>query len=156
VIRRRTTNGVLALIAVALAVSACAFERRVVNEGVENLDASGIVAGQSDRIDVIRQLGVPPEKSVEEAGIRSVGRDYLSYTVFEERCFRIGFDQVLLITPFRWCFADHPYQLAVEFDDNGIVSGVYATRRDMIWPPFQSEEDRPGPVTTQLTGSLLQ
>jgi hypothetical protein len=102
------------------------------------------------------QLGVPPEKSVEEAGIRSVGRDYLSYTVFEERCFRIGFDQVLLITPFRWCFADHPYQLAVEFDDHGIVSGVYATRRDMIWPPFQSEEDRPGPVTTQLTGSLLQ
>ena len=154
--RRHTANPVLALIAVALAVSACAFERTVINEGVENLDASGIVAGQSDRVDVISSWACHPRSSIAEAGIRSVGRDYLSYTVFEERCFRIGFDQLLVITPFRWCFADHPYQLAVEFDDNGIVSGVYQTRRDMIWPPFQSEEDRPGPVTTQSTGSLLQ
>jgi hypothetical protein len=152
----RTANRGIALIAVTLAVSACAFERAVVNGGVENLDPSGIVAGRSDRLDVIRQLGAPPEKSVEEAGIRSVGRDYLNYAVFEQRCFQIGFDQVLLITPFRWCFADYPYQLAVEFDENGIVTEVYRTRRDMIWPPFQSEEDQPLPVTSELSGSLLQ
>lgn len=149
-------NAVLAPILVALAVSACAFEKTVLNEGVQNLDASGIVAGRSDRLDVLRQLGGPPEDSVEEAGTRVVGRDYLNYAVFEERCFRIGFDQLLLITPFRWCFADHPYELAVEFDENGLVTGVYQTRRDMIWPPFQSEENLPAPVTTQLTGSLLR
>lgn len=143
-------------VAVALAVSACAFERTVVNEGVQNLEPSSIVAGRSDRLDVIRQLGVPPEKSTEEAGIRSVGRDYLSYAVFEERCFRIGFEEILLVTPFRWCFADYPYQLAVEFDDQGIVTGVYQTRRNIIWPPFQSEKDQPLPVTTELSGSLLR
>ena len=48
------------------------------------------------------------------------------------------------------------HELAVEFDDSGIVSGIYETRRDMIWPPFQSEEDRPMPVTTELAGSLLR
>lgn len=152
----RGANAVLALIWLALAVSACAFEKTVLNEGVQNLDASGIVAGRSDRLDVLRQLGAPPEDSVEEAGTRVVGRDYLNYAVFEERCFRIGFEQILLITPFRWCFADYPYELAVEFDENGIVTGVYQTRRDMIWPPFQSEANLPRPVTTELTGSLLR
>lgn len=154
--RSHATSTVVTLIAVALAASACAFERTVSNEGVEHLDPSGIVAGRSDRLDVIRQIGVPPEKSVEEAGTRTVSRDYLSYEVFEQRCFRIGFEQILLITPFRWCFADRPYQLAVEFDDTGIVTGVYQTRREMIWPPFQSEEGIPPPVTTELSGSLLQ
>lgn len=147
-----------ALVAVALALlaSGCAFERTVVNEGVEKLDPSGIVAGRSDRLDVLQQLGAPPEQSVEEIGIRSVSRDYLAYQVFERRCFRIGFDQILLVTPFRWCFADYPYRLAVEFDENGIVQGVYTTRRDMIWPPFQSEANRAAPSTVQLSGDLLQ
>ncbi len=147
---------VLVSIALALLASACAFERTVVNEGVEKLDTSGIVAGQSDRLDVLRQLGTPPEQSVDEIGIRSVAKDYLTYQVFEQRCFRIGFERILLITPFRWCFADHPYRLAVEFDEKGIVRGVYATRREMIWPPFQSEANRPAPTTVQLSGDLLQ
>lgn len=147
---------VLVSIALALLASACAFERTVVNEGVETLDTSGIVAGQSDRLDVLRQLGTPPEQSVDEIGIRSVAKDYLTYQVFEQRCFRIGFERILLITPFRWCFADHPYRLAVEFDEKGIVRGVYATRREMIWPPFQSEANRPAPTTVQLSGDLLQ
>jgi hypothetical protein len=147
---------VLAPVALALLVSACAFERTVVNEGVERLDPSGIVAGQSDRLDVLKQLGAPPEQNVEEIGIRAVSGDYLAYQVFERRCFRIGFEEILLITPFIWCFSDYPYRLAVEFDENGIVSGVYATRRDMIWPPFQREADRPAPTTVQLSGDLLK
>jgi hypothetical protein len=147
---------VVAVVALALVVSSCAFERTVVNEGVEKLDPTGIVAGESNRLDVLQQLGAPPEQSVEEIGIRSVARDYLSYQVFERRCFRVGFDQILLITPFRWCFADYPYRLAVEFDENGIVSGVYATRREMIWPPFQNAADRPAPTTVQYSGDLLK
>lgn len=146
----------VALVALALLVSSCAFERTVVNEGVEKLDPSGIVAGESSRLDVLQQLGAPPEQSVEEIGIRAVARDYLAYQVFEQRCFRIGFDNILVITPFRWCFADYPYRLAVEFDENGIVDGVYVTRRDMIWPPFQSEADRPAPTTVQFSGDLLK
>jgi hypothetical protein len=156
VTRTCEANPAVAVVLVALAVSGCAFEKTVLNEGVQNLDASGILAGQTDRLEVLRQLGAPPEDSVEEAGTRAVSRDYLKYAVLEERCFRIGFEQILLITPFRWCFADHPYELAIEFDENGIVTGVYQTRREMIWPPFQSEENLPAPVTTQLSGSLLR
>ena len=92
----------------------------MVNEGVEKLDPSGIVAGQSDRLDVLKQLGVPPEQNVEESAfVRSAGTIWLPG--LRRRCFRIGFDQILLITPFRWCFSDYPYRLAVEFDENGIV-----------------------------------
>jgi len=152
----RTAIGRATLCATALIVSACAFERSVTNENVEKLDPSGIVAGESDRLDVLRQLGAPPEKSIEEAGTRSVSADYLAYEVYEQRCFRVGFDQIWLIMPFRWCFADFPYRLAVEFDDQGIVSGVYTTRRDMIWPPFQNEADRPPPTTVQYSGDLLK
>ena len=145
-----------ALSAAALLISACAFERRVVNEGMRDLDPSGIVAGRSDRIEVIKQLGVPLPDVPEEIGTLLPGKDYVNYAVFERRCFRIGFERLFLVTPFRWCFADYPYELAVEFDDRGIVTGVYETRREMIWPPFQDEADRPPPVTVELSGSLLQ
>jgi hypothetical protein len=142
--------------AIALLISGCAFERTVVNEGTRDLDPSGIVAGRSDRLDVVQKLGVPLPDVPEEIGTFVLGKDYARYAVFEQRCFRIGFEQILLITPFRWCFEDHPYELAVEFDDNGIVTGVYETRREMIWPPFQDEADRPQPVTVQLSGGSLQ
>jgi len=151
-----TIRALLALCATGLIGSACAFERTVVNEGVERLDPASLVAGQSDRLDVLRRFGAPPEKTVEEAGTRSIARDYLAYQVYERRCFRVGFEQLLLITPFRWCFSDYPYRLAVEFDEDGIVSGVYTTRRDMVWPPFQDPADRPPPATVQISGDLLQ
>jgi hypothetical protein len=145
----------LVLGAIACLMAACAFERTVINEEVENLDPSPIVAGRSDRLDVIKQLGVPPPEFPEEIGTRVVSQDFLRYGVYESRCFRIGFERILIITPFRWCFDDYPYELAVEFDRNGIVRGVYETRREMIWPPFQDEADRAAPVTTELTGSLF-
>lgn len=145
-----------ALAATALVMSGCAFERTVTNEETRNLDPSGIVAGRSDRLDVIEQLGVPLPSVPEEIGTLLVGKDYVNYAVFERRCFRIGFEQIFLITPFRWCFEDHPYELGVEFDDQGIVTGVYETRREMIWPPFQDEADRPPPQTVELSGSLLR
>jgi hypothetical protein len=140
----------------ALLLSACAFEKTVVNEGVRDLDPAGIVAGQTRIVEVIEQIGIPLPEFPEEIGTRLVSRNYLKYAVFEERCFRIGFERFLLVTPFRWCFADHPYELGVEVDDSGLVTGVYETRREMIWPPFQDEADRPPPVTTELSGSLLK
>jgi hypothetical protein len=146
----------LGALGAALLASACAFEKTVLNEGNRNLDPSGIVAGQSNIEDVVRQFGVPVPDVPEEIGTRLVSRDYLNYTVFEERCFRIGFEEILLITPFRWCYADHPYELAVEFDDAGIVTGVYETRRGMIWRPFQSESDLPPPKTVELSGNLFK
>jgi hypothetical protein len=138
----------------ALVLSACAFEKTVVNEGARDLDPSGLVAGQSTIVDVIKQIGIPPPSFPEEIGTRLVSRNYLNYAVLEQRCFRIGFENLFVITPFRWCFADNPYELGVEVNDDGIVTGVYETRRDMIWPPFQDEAKRPPPKTTVLSGSL--
>jgi hypothetical protein len=146
----------LGVLGAALLVSACAFEKTVLNEGNRNLDASGIVAGRSNILDVVQQLGVPVPDVPEEIGARLVSSNYLNYTVFEQRCFRIGFDQIFVITPFRWCYADHPYELAVEFDDAGTVTGVYETRKGMIWRPFQSESDLPPPKTVELSGNLFK
>jgi hypothetical protein len=140
----------------ALVISGCSFERTVVNEETKNLDPAGIVAGRSNRLDVIKQLGVPLPDVPEQIGTLLPGKDYVKYAVSEQRCFRIGFERIFLITPFRWCFKDYPYELAVEFDDDGIVTGVYETRREMIWPPFQDEADRPPPQTVELSGSLLK
>jgi hypothetical protein len=142
-----------ALAAAALLLSACAFEKSVTNEANKDLDASGLIAGQSNFEDVLQQLGIPPPDVPEEIGTRLVNRNYVNYAVFERRCFRIGFERILIVTPFRWCYADHPYELAVELDDDGIVTGVYETRRDMIWPPFQNESDLSPPETIELSGS---
>ena len=145
-----------AVAAAALMVAACAFEKRVSNERVRDYNPSGIVAGRSTIFDVIERFGVPLPDLPEEAGTLLVGRNYLNYRVYEERCFRIGFTEALLITPFRWCYADYPYELAVEVDDALMVTGVYETRRDMIWRPFENEADLAPPQTVELSGSSFQ
>jgi len=131
----------------------CAFERVVTNEGVRNLDLSNIVVGETDRLGVIRELGLPPADLPEEIATRGIARDYLRYGVFESRCFRIGFDAILIITPFRRCSRFRSYELGVEFDEQGIVSGVYEMRRDGVWPPFGGEDDIGEPVVRSLHGS---
>lgn len=144
----------IGLLGVLLATSVgCAFERMVVNEGVRNLDPSSIVVGETDHLGVIRELGLPPSDFPEEIGTRGVARDYLRYGVFESRCFRIGFDAMLLITPFRWCSRFRSYELGVEFDEQGVVSGVYETQREGVWPPFGGEDDIGKPVVRSLHGS---
>lgn len=151
----RSTIRMLALGAVALAGSSCAFERTVLNEGVEKIDTSGIVAGETSRTEVLMTLGAPPVNSIEAAGTRTIDKDYFSYAVLDRRCFRFGFEELWLITPFRWCSTAYPYRLAVEFDEDGVVSGIYKTRRENIWRPFESDQHRRPPVTTEVAGDLL-
>jgi hypothetical protein len=138
------------------ALTACAFEKQVSNEKVQDYDTTGIVAGSSTIFDVIEQVGVPLPDLPEEAGSLLVSGNYLNYRTYEQRCFRIGFERIALITPFRWCYADHPYELGIEVDDAGLVTGVYETRRDMIWRPFQSEASLAPPQTVELSGSSFQ
>jgi hypothetical protein len=38
----------------------------------------------------------------------------------------------------------------VEFDEQGIVSGVYEMQRDGVWPPFRGEDDLGKPVVRSL------
>jgi hypothetical protein len=128
-------------------------QRTVVNLGNQQLDASGIEVGRTDRGEVIRALGLPPPDVPEEIGIRVAGRDFLRYSTWESRCFRIGFEQILLITPFRWCSRRDVYELSVEFDEDGIVSGLYETRRGNYWPPFQDEDASAPTVVRGLGGS---
>ena len=131
----------------------CAFERMVINEGVRKLDPSDIVVGETDHLGVIRELGLPPPHFPEEIGTRGVSRDYLRYAVFECRCFRIGFESILIITPFRWCSRFRSYELDVEFDEQGVVSGVYEMQRDGVWPPLRGEDDIGKPEVRWLQGS---
>ena len=145
-----------AVAAATLAVAACAFEKRVTNERVRDYDTSGIAAGRSEIFDVIERFGVPLPDLPEEAGTLLVRRNYLNYRVYEERCFRIGFEEMLLITPFRRCYGDHPYEIAVEVDDAGMVTGVYETRRDMILRPFHNEADLAPTQTVELSGSSFR
>jgi hypothetical protein len=145
------------LLALSLLISSgCAFHRAVANEGVRDLDASGIVAGETDIIDVIFQLGLPPADHPEETGTRGVGRHFLRWAVLDSRCFRIGFAQLFLITPFRWCSDAYAYELSVEFDDAGIVTSVFQTERENVWPPFGGEKSRAPTSLEQLTGAVLQ
>jgi len=131
----------------------CAFERVVINEGVRSLDAGRIVVGETDHLGVIRDLGLPPPAFPEEIGTRGVAKDYLSYAVFESRCFRIGFENVFLITPFRWCTRFRPYELGVAFDEEGVVMGLHEMHREGVWPPFGGEDDLPDPVVRPLQGT---
>ena len=143
----------ICLLGALLTTSAgCAFERVVINEGVRKLDPSDIVVGETDHLGVIRQLGLPPPSFPEEIGTRGVAKDYLRYAAFESRCFRIGFEAVLVSTPFRWCSRFRSYELGVEFDEQGVVSGVYEMRRDGVWPPFRGEDDIGKPVVRSLQG----
>ena len=147
---------ICALALTAFGVAACAFEKHTTNERVRDLDTSAIAAGRPDILDVIGHYGVPLPDLPEELGTLLVGRNYLNYRVYEQRCFRIGFERILIITPFRWCYADHPYELAVEIDDAGMVTGVYETRRDMIWKPFETEASLAPPETVELSGSSFR
>jgi hypothetical protein len=151
VIERGRPLAICLLGALLVASAGCAFERVVIND--RKLDPSNIVAGETDHLGVIRQLGLPPPSFPEEIGTRGVAKDYLRYAAFESRCFRIGFEAILVATPFRWCTRFRSYELGVEFDEQGIVSGVYELHRDGVWPPFGGEDDIGKPVVHSLQGS---
>ena len=138
---------------VALAAPGCAFHRSVVNAGIRDLDPSGIHAGRSTLLDVVQQIGLPPPERPEEAGTRIATRDYLRYAVLERRCFVFGFEGPLLVTPFRWCADARVYELGVELDARGVVTGVFEATRGVPWRPFQGESAKPASAR-KLSGSL--
>jgi len=136
-----------------LAVPGCAFRRAVSNEWLLEADTSAITVGESDWLDVMRALSLPPPDVPEEIGIRTAGRDLIHYGTWDSRCFTVGSELFLLITPFRWCSRRHIYELAVEFDKRGVVSSVHETTRGNYWPPFQGEADAAPTVTRGLGGT---
>ena len=139
--------------ALLLALPGCSFRRVVGNEWIQRADKSAIRVGESNWLDVMRALSLPPPDVPEEIGIRLAGRDLIHYTTWDSRCFTIGSEMLLLITPFRWCSRRETYELAVEFDQRGVVSAVHETTRGNYWPPFQDEGDAAPLVTRGLGGT---
>ena len=137
---------------ILLVASACSFHRVRINEHVLELDVSKIVPDQSDRQDVLLSLGLPPPEIPVEMGTRTGSGDYLRWGAFDSRCFTIGFDRTLLITPFRWCSQRRVREIGIEFDANGVVMRVTDSRMQNFWPPFQDEDSVPDPVTIDRVG----
>lgn len=131
----------------------CSFRRVTTNEWVRDADKSDIRVGESRWIDVMEALTLPPSDVPEEVGIRLVGRDLFRYATVDARCFTLGLEQLLLVTPFRWCSERYVYELAVEFDEDGVVRSVYETTRGNFWPPFQGEGSAAPVVTRGLGGT---
>ena len=148
---RACTRSKLAPLGVALALlaSGCSFHKTVVNEHYRQQDGSGIVAGRTTWLDIIEVLGPPLPRNVNELGTARPSLSYMVYDVREERCTVLG-PQFGLILPFTWCYQASVYELAVEFDTHHVVEKVWVTERDMIWRPFQGEDDLEPPRTTQV------
>ena len=129
-----------------MAGTGCFFTRSVINEQVRSLDPARIRVGESDIFDVVKLLGVPAPRTVQEVGTLFYSADFLRYTSRDEKCFSIGLRNAgigvipLPLTPFIWCYTDDVYELSIEFDDL-IVSRVHVTERDTIWTPFEDEAD---------------
>lgn len=136
-----------------LAAPGCSFRRAVSNDWIQEADKSAITVGESDWLDVMRALSLPPPDVPEEIGVRLVGRDLIRYGTWDSRCFTLGSEMLLLVTPFRWCSRRHIYEIAVEFDESGIVTSVHETTRGNYWPPFQAVEDAAPTVTRGLGGT---
>jgi hypothetical protein len=143
----------VAVLAAALLAPGCAFRRAVANEWVQGVDKGSIVVGESEWLDVMRVLMLPPADAPEEVGIRTAGRDLIRYATLDSRCFTLGSEAFLLITPFRWCSRRYVYEFAVEFDEHGVVRSAYETTRGNYWPPFQDEDDATPVVTRGLGGT---
>lgn len=143
---RATKVGVvLALLVTLCAGTGCFFTRTVINEQVRALDPARVKTGESTIFDVVKLLGVPAPRTVQEIGTLSYSSDYLRYTSREEKCFSIGLRQgmgmiPLPLTPFIWCYTDDVYELSIEFEEL-VVRSVHVTERDTIWTPFQDESD---------------
>ena len=149
---RRPIRGRVAPLGLVLAllVSGCSFHKTVVNEHFRDLDVSRIQAGKTTWLDIIDVLGPPLPRNINEVGSVRPSLAYLVYDVREERCAILG-PQLGLILPFTWCYEASVFELAVEFDRNHVVESVWVTERDMIWRPFQGEDDLSPPRTRRVT-----
>jgi outer membrane protein assembly factor BamE (lipoprotein component of BamABCDE complex) len=129
---------------------ACSWNRTVANPEYRNINPSFIKVGQTTQREVIRKLG-PPGLSDE---MNNLG-DYFSarhvkYVTLESRCtkFEIPF---FIFVPFVWCDKQNVSELLVEFDEQGVATGVYRTTRHTIRTPLDDEDDREPQTFEDLT-----
>ncbi len=141
-LRQHSLRVLLLALALGFSASGCTWARIVVNERVKTLDPSFIVEGQTTWREVLRRLGPPTSQPSDRS---------LIYSSSDQRVTEFG-GGLFLWLPFHWSDQQQVYALLVEFDDNGVVTGVYRTERGTIRPPFQGERKRRPATTTRIEG----
>ena len=93
-----------------------------------------IEIGQTTFLEVLRELGPPTSRP---------SRRHLKYTATDRRTCGFRLRVMFLLLPFKWSDEQRAEELQVEFDPDGVVSGVYKSWMNSVRPPLQGEEIRP-------------
>ena len=137
----------------AVALPGCQFSRTIVNPQFERLDTSAIQVGKTSWLEVLHILGPPTPPNSEAIGREGATLRFFRYPYSDQHT--VGFTWPAgLVLPFRWSDEVLACDTVIEFDEAGIVKGVYQSGQDGIWVPLQGEGSRePQWVDRADTGS---
>lgn len=153
-------------------LTGCSFHRTVVNDGVRYLDPSFITVGKTTFREVLKEFGPPRtwRTDMGQLGPPLAGPDnlgdfgvpsptssirHLKYSCADTRVTRLDLAYWLHL-PFNWSDEREVEELLVEFDEKGVVSGVFRSLRDTIRPPLQGEGSRLPLITENLERRALR
>ena len=129
------------LLLVLALLPGCQFDRTVVNPHFVRLDTSSIQVGKTTWLEVLERLGPPTPPNSEAIGREGANLRFFRYPCSDQH--QVGFTFPLgLILPFRWSDEVLASDTVIEFDNAGVVKGIYQSGQDGIWPPVQGEDSR--------------
>jgi len=139
----------LATVVLLAGLPACSWNRTVANPEYRNINPSFIKVGQTTQREVIRKLGPPGLPKDEKKLVEFFSARHVKYVTYEDRCtvFSITF---FVFLPFTWCDMQNVSELLVEFDEQGVATGVYRTTRHTIRTPLDDEDDREPQIVEDL------
>lgn len=141
---RHILRGLL-LVSIALLLlggsTGCSFKRIVGNQDVRTMDLSFVKIGETKWMDVMKTLGPPVPLGTQDDSRRNISDRHLRYGCFEGRFFKFALP-LDLVLPFTWGENINVVEILFELDEDGYVTQVTRTKRDMIWMPFERERRR--------------
>ena len=140
----------LATIVLLAVLPACSWKRTVTNPEYRNINPSFIKVGQTTQRDVIRKLGPPGLPNEMKKPGEFFSARHVKYVTFESRCTRFDI-RFFLFVPFLWCDQQNVSELLVEFDEQGVATGVYRTTGHTIRTPLDDEDDREPQIVEDLS-----
>ncbi|MHC4943753.1 MAG: hypothetical protein ACYTG7_12120 [Planctomycetota bacterium] len=138
------------LVTVAVTLPACVFERVHVNPGVRDLDTSNLKVGETTWREVLRELGPPNMTTPQDNPLKNISKRHLKYAFRDSKTTSFMLFYLLLLT-FSWEDSHPVHELLIEFDEKGVVSGIFLSTTDTIWTPLTSEDSREPGVRKDLT-----
>lgn len=139
----------VALVAL-LSLSACTFSKIQVNKSLKDMDVSSIEVGETTWREVLRTLGPPAPTGDQENPLKNASARHLKYVFFESKYTAFLFGYIAILR-FDWTDDQSVRELLVEFDEDGVVSGIFRTTNDTIWRPLQGEGSRDPQVNEDLS-----